>query len=511
MGISPQKVVLGAVATAAAGYGGIRATLHVRRQCHAAPVVAFAGCHVYSGLALAEALHLQGVESVFLGTRGVIGSQYRAIPAHGFHMYEVPYVELVRPLKRMANVWGALRFPFCVLSSGCALVSAAPDALVGIGGSVSVPACLAAFALGIPLLVYEPNARAGAANASLHRLAERTLLAFPAAASGLKYPERCVVIGPAVRPGVLTSAGVNKPGPDAGAGSSTAKAGSSNGKMARCGGGCDAKSRAAAEKRRAQAREALGLKGRSGSGAGSGSERLLVVMGGSKGCCYLNQVTHNVLPQLANIPGLQVLWQTGIRQHVAYAGGHAATMSNVRCVPHISDVGSALAAADLVLSRAGAASVAELGAVGAPCLLVPSPAVDEERQTANAQVLMDAGLAELVPQLHVDEHGIAGRLLPLLAPDGGKRLAAMKGKCCSSCKVGGSSSSSSSGSGLPGGAGAGARGATSGTEGRAATGSVGALGASSAGEAGGTAVVHFPTGWEALDEGCRAISQHIKR
>lgn len=62
MGISPKKVALGAVATAAVGYGGFRATLHVRRQCHAAPMIALAGCHVYSGLALAEALRLQGVE-----------------------------------------------------------------------------------------------------------------------------------------------------------------------------------------------------------------------------------------------------------------------------------------------------------------------------------------------------------------------------------------------------------------------------------------------------------------
>lgn len=53
---------------------------------------------------------------MFLGTRGVIGSQYRAIAAHGFNMHEVPYVELVRPLKRMANVWGALR---CVLRVVC--------------------------------------------------------------------------------------------------------------------------------------------------------------------------------------------------------------------------------------------------------------------------------------------------------------------------------------------------------------------------------------------------------
>ncbi|KAG2439343.1 hypothetical protein HXX76_004702 [Chlamydomonas incerta] len=493
MGISPKRVALGAVTTAAVGYGGFRATLHVRRQCHAAPVVAFAGCHVYSGLALAEALRLQGVESVFLGTRGAIGSQYRAIPAHGFHMCEVPYVELVRPLKRMANVWGALRFPFCIMSSASALVSAAPDVVVGIGGSLSVPACLAAIALGIPLLVYEPNAKTGAANASLHRLARRTLLAFPAASLGLKFPERCTVIGPAVRPGVLTSAGVNKSEP--GGGTGTAKAGSGRGKVARCGGGCDAKSRAAAEKRRAQAREALGLKGRSGSGAGSGSERLLVVLGGSKGCCYLNQVTHNVLPQLANVPGLQVLWQTGIRQHVAYAGGQAATMSNVRCVPHISDVGSALAAADLVLSRAGAASVAELGAVGAPCLLVPSPAVDEERQAANAHVLVDAGLAELVPQLHVDEHGISGRLLPLLSPDGGKRLAAMKGRCCSSCKV---DSSSSSGSG-------------SSTGGGASAAVTGGQGASGNGREGAETLVTFPTGWDALEAGCRSILEHARR
>lgn len=289
------------------------------------------------------------------------------------------------------------------------------------------------------------------------------------------HTRRCTVIGPAVRPGVLTSAGVNKPDP--GAGTTTGKV------VTRCGGGCDAKSRAAAEKRRAQAREALGLKGRSGSGAGSGSERLLVVLGGSKGCCYLNQATHNALPQLANVSGgWRHRWRVGAapwggayrnamspvvcrlwlvsharcaapfapssercRPSSSVADGHPAARRllggpgshnvqvscvqpsadvalpryvppdrshtsttrapstygthiahlrcSVRCVPHISDVGSALAAADLVLSRAGAASVAELGAVGAPCLLVPSPAVDEERQTANAHVLVDAGAA----------------------------------------------------------------------------------------------------------------------
>ncbi|KXZ52802.1 hypothetical protein GPECTOR_8g189 [Gonium pectorale] len=296
-----------------------------------------------------------------------------------------------RPYKSAINILNAFRFALCVAHGVRALVESAPDVVVGTGGQVSAPACVAAAALGIPVLLYEANAKAGEANQRLHFLARRTLLAYDSAAADFRFTDRqgaskraggsawCLLVGPAVRHEVVGTAPPGRP-------------------LAR-----------EQLRRRSQTRTALRLPTR--------GSRLLVVLGGSQGSTYLNCAIHNALPQLATLPGLHVLWQTGNRQHHAYSRGYASTLPNVHCVPFIPDVGSALAAADLVLSRAGAASVAELAAARAPCVLVPSPAVNEARQAANARLLADQGLAVVVPQMEVDDIGIAPRLLGLLLAD----------------------------------------------------------------------------------------------
>ncbi|EFJ45382.1 hypothetical protein VOLCADRAFT_118337 [Volvox carteri f. nagariensis] len=327
------------------------------------------------------------VRAVFLGESR--GPELHVVPQCGFKLYCISSVSLQRPLKSVSNALNIFRFPLCVAHSAWALVRAGPHVLVGTGGKVSVPACVAAAALGIPLVLYEPNAQAGAANQALHVIARQTLLAYDSAAAGLRYKDRCVVVGPAVRSDVLD---------------------------------CVWGGQGAVRRRRRKARAALGVTGR--------GTRLLLVLGGSGGCGYLNCAVNNALPQLAGVPGLHVLWQTGAKQYVSYSAGYAASLPSVRCVPFLPEPGSALLAADLVLSRAGASTVSELGAVGVPALLVPSPAVSNEQQTANARVLVDKNQAVLVPQVEVDEGGLAPHLLPLLTPTDGRRLAGMRRGSC---------------------------------------------------------------------------------
>ncbi|GFR43788.1 hypothetical protein Agub_g4905, partial [Astrephomene gubernaculifera] len=362
-----RPAAAGACVAAAAGYAASVAAVRVRRQLRGGTLVALAaggnGSHVFPALAIAQDLQRSGVQVVLLG-EGPPSLESEVAQQSGLPLLATPSVQLRPPLRSAANLASVLRFPLCVACSAWALLRCAPDVLVGTGGRVEVPACLAAAALGIPLLLYEPNAKPGAANRALHWLACRTLLAYGSAAGELRFKERCQVVGPAVRSEVLAYAPP-------------------------CDGGTAAQQQQQQEqcrrRQRCRARKSLGLP------AGRGA-RVLLVLGGWRGCGYLNCALNNALPQLAGVPGLFVLWHTGAKQHRAYAEGYAASLPNVRCVPHLPDMGAALASADLVLSRAGAATVAELAACRTRALLMPSPATCEQQQEANARVLEERAL-----------------------------------------------------------------------------------------------------------------------
>ena len=85
--------------------------------------------------------------------------------------------------------------------------------------------------------------------------------------------------------------------------------------------------------------------------------------------------------------------------------------------PYIDDMGDVLAAADLVLSRAGASSIAEIAALAVPAVLVPYPHATADHQTTNARYLVDAGAALLCPDAQIDSQDFADTLLGLLADD----------------------------------------------------------------------------------------------
>ena len=145
---------------------------------------------------------------------------------------------------------------------------------------------------------------------------------------------------------------------------------------------------------------------------------LLLVVGGSLGARTINESISAALPEIT-AAGINVLWQTGktyAEQCRDTASGYA---GNVIASPFISDMATAYRAADLIVARAGAATISELQLLGAPAILVPSPNVAEDHQRKNAQALVDRDAAVMV--LDSDARQALGKEILALMADGERR------------------------------------------------------------------------------------------
>ena len=119
------------------------------------------------------------------------------------------------------------------------------------------------------------------------------------------------------------------------------------------------------------------------------NKKTLLVLGGSLGARRINQLIEAELQFLGDL-GFQILWQCGKGYYDAYRKYNG---PGVRVIPFIKDMGAAFAAADLIISRAGAGSVSELALVGAPVLFIPSPNVAEDHQRKNAEAIASKNAA----------------------------------------------------------------------------------------------------------------------
>jgi undecaprenyldiphospho-muramoylpentapeptide beta-N-acetylglucosaminyltransferase len=315
--------------------------------------------HVVPGLAVARALVGRGhaPETVHWvgGQRGTEGAM---VAEAGFGVTLLPGRGIQRRLtaENLGAVWGLARAGADALSL---VRSRRPSVVLAMGGWASVSCAMAAVALGVPVVVAEQNAVPGAANRLVARFAKAASVPFP----GTPLP-RAVVTGNPVRQEILD---VDR-----------SPAG------------------------RAAARAALGLP------AGG---RVLAVFGGSLGALRLNTAVLGALEAWADRGDLAVRHVVGERDWAMVTGRvaeRAAAADGVFYQPVRYDDRRelSLAAADLVVSRAGGNTVAELAAVGLPSVLVPLPGAPGDHQTANARHLSDAAAAVLV----VDAEMSASRL-----------------------------------------------------------------------------------------------------
>lgn len=329
--------------------------------------------HVLPGVAIGRALVARGhqPESIhYVGSaRGI---EARLVPQAGFGLTLLPGRGLQRRLTRanVGAIWGLARA--AVRAFGL-LLRHRPRVVVALGGYASVPCAFAAVVLRVPLVVVEQNAVPGAANRLTGRFARAAAVAFP----GTPLP-RAHVTGNPVREEILAVDRVSG---------------------------------------RDDVRRALGL---------PADRQVLAVFGGSLGARRINLAVVDALAAWADRSGLAVRHVVGERDwelvtaRLPDLDGEPVVYQPVRYEDRMDLV---LTAADLAVCRAGATTVAELGAVGLPAVLVPLPGAPGDHQTANARVLEGAGGAVVVPDGELDGARLVAEVDRLLADPG--QLAAM--------------------------------------------------------------------------------------
>jgi UDP-N-acetylglucosamine--N-acetylmuramyl-(pentapeptide) pyrophosphoryl-undecaprenol N-acetylglucosamine transferase len=331
------------------------------------------GGHIFPGLAVARSLRDRfGAEVVFVGGEGA--QEGRLIPDAGFELVTVgsrPFVRRLSP--------SALAAPAAALRAArrCRGLLRGADAGLGMGGYASVPVSLAALRERRPLVLHEQNAVPGLANRLAARWARALALSFDEARSRFPRRARAVVTGNPVREAVL---------------------------------------------RVAKDREALAAEGRRALGLEEG-RRTVVVFGGSQGALRLNQAAVGAVGLLGSREDLQLLLITGPAHHAEVIRRLPRTRGLlVVAFPFLDRMDQAYAAADLVVSRAGASTVAELTVCGLPAVLVPYPYATGRHQEANARALERAGGATVLLDDEVDAQVMAERIDAVLEPE---RLEAM--------------------------------------------------------------------------------------
>ena len=301
------------------------------------------GGHLFPALAIAQEIKRRHPQAdiLFVGAKGKL--EMDRVPQAGFPIVGMWISGLQRSLA-LKN----LTFPLKLASSmGLALglvLNKRPHIAVGTGGYASGPLLWAAGWMGIPTLVQEQNSYPGITNKWLGKKAKAVCIAYPEAAK--HFPDGVVhVTGNPLREGFNTTT-----------------------------------------PQRAKVLEAFGLE----------DKPTLFLRCGSLGARALNQFMEQNHQALLSA-GVQVIWQTGKLYHETLAAAIPAQKGLVM-QPFFDNMDMAYAAADVVLSRAGAGTISELLALGKAAVLVPSPNVAEDHQTKNAKAVAQAGAAICLPE-----------------------------------------------------------------------------------------------------------------
>jgi UDP-N-acetylglucosamine--N-acetylmuramyl-(pentapeptide) pyrophosphoryl-undecaprenol N-acetylglucosamine transferase len=319
------------------------------------------GGHIMPALAIADALQKQyQAELLFVGTAR--GLESRLVPQAG-HRLELIQVGQLKNVSLVTRLRTLLDLPMSVLHCRKLLKQFQPDVVIGVGGYASGPAMIAAILARIPTLAVEPNAFPGLANRLVGKHVSAAAVNFEPA---LKYFRNAQVTGIPVRS------------------------------------------------------EFFNLSPR----AENAAPRLLI-FGGSQGARVLNRTMPQIVARLLEaVPGLTVLHQAGARHAEETQAAYAASGADpARWQVHafLDDMARRFEAADLVLSRSGASTVAEEMAAGKPALLVPFPGAADDHQRKNAEVMAGAGAATMLIEVEMTPERLLESLAAMLRDGAGLR------------------------------------------------------------------------------------------
>ena len=315
------------------------------------------GGHIFPAISIAHAIKSLNpdAEILFVGAQGRMEMQ--RVPAAGFDIKGLPICGFDRknPLKNIAVLFKIIRSQTMARRI---IRQFKPMVAVGVGGYASGPTLRIAGKMGIPTLLQEQNSYAGVTNKILAKNAARICVAY----DGMErfFPaDKILKTGNPVRPN-LTQGGIT----------------------------------------RKEAAKKMGL---------DASKRIVLIVGGSLGARTLNESVMANLDLIRMSEDVQFVWQTGkfYYEEMKRRLAEQPQVSNLYPTEFVQDMDQAYAAADLVISRAGAGTISELCLLGKPVILVPSPNVAEDHQTKNALALADKDAA-----IHIRDVDARKELIP---------------------------------------------------------------------------------------------------
>lgn len=324
------------------------------------------GGHLYPGVALAREFERQmpGSEAIFVGTTR--GLETKVVPKEGFELITIA-ARGVMGKGTGGAVQGLAMVPLGVAQCLAVCRKRRPDLAIGVGGYTSPPLILAAFLLGIKRVIVEPNVHPGVANRALSPIANLVFVSFADTAPYFGSAKTRIV-GTPIR------------------------------------------------------REFLEAPILPGGGNAEARGLTVLVLGGSQGARSINRAMVVALPALiAAHPGWRVIHQTGERDYEDVASAYRAIGAggvSAEVVPFLYDMPRRFRQADLIVSRSGATTVAEITACGKPAILIPFPHAVHGHQERNARVLERAGAAQVIVDARLSGDVLANAISALLArPD----------------------------------------------------------------------------------------------
>jgi len=319
------------------------------------------GGHLYPGIAIARELVARRPDATvtFAGTsRGI---ESRVVPREGFQLDLLRSAGL-KGRSGMAVLRGLATLPASAWDAWRILSRRKPHLVIGVGGYSSGPVVLLAALRRVPTLLAEQNAVPGLTNRLLSRVVNGAAVSFESTVSF--FGRRGFVTGNPVRPEFF------------------------------------------------ETRD--GYEGGEGYEGTRDDRRVRVlIFGGSQGAHAINVAMVEAAPRLAAAGGVEVTHQTGERDVELVRRGYQEAGLAARVEPFLYAMDREMKSADLVISRAGATTIAELTAAGRAAILIPLPTAADDHQKKNAEVLAHAGAAELIEQKDLAGGALADRILAL--------------------------------------------------------------------------------------------------
>jgi UDP-N-acetylglucosamine--N-acetylmuramyl-(pentapeptide) pyrophosphoryl-undecaprenol N-acetylglucosamine transferase len=315
------------------------------------------GGHLYPGIAVARELlrRMPEAKVTFAGTaRGI---EARVVPREGFEL-DLLRSAALKGTSPAARLRGLGLLPLGGVDAWRILSKRRPDIVLGVGGYSSGPVVLAAAMRGIPTMLLEQNAAPGLTNRLLAHVVSAAAVNFASTVSF--FGRRAFVAGNPIR------------------------------------------------------QEFVAAATRETRDDGAGAAPRVLIFGGSQGAHAINMAMVEAAPRLAD-GRLALTHQTGERDLESVRAAYRKAGLDARVEPFLYEMDREMTAADLVVCRAGATTLAELTAAGKPAVLIPLPTAADDHQRKNAEVMVAAGAAEMIEQKDLSGEAIAGRIAALVA------------------------------------------------------------------------------------------------